>query len=160
MCDSVSAVDHSPRQRPFPHLSGCPGGSQRQDSLMQKIQFLIKENMDSLSCTGSKWLRHKNLMVSLFNLRPQLTVWQQLYSMHPLDFRDTEWRHCAGFKLGGKFKNRLKLNKRRSENVHFPTQQNTNLILSTANKSGLKCVSSSWQKLQWSCSFGDLFRPP
>lgn len=31
--DSVAAVNHGPRQRPFAHLSGRPGGSQRQDGL-------------------------------------------------------------------------------------------------------------------------------
>jgi len=33
--DPVSAVDHGTRQRPLSHLSGCPGGCQRQDSLTQ-----------------------------------------------------------------------------------------------------------------------------
>lgn len=44
--DSIPAVDDGSRQRPLSDLSGCPGGSQRQDSLREEVRLLYKENMN------------------------------------------------------------------------------------------------------------------
>lgn len=45
MRDPVPAVDDGSRQCPLSDLSGCPGGSQRQDSLREEVRLVLKGNM-------------------------------------------------------------------------------------------------------------------